>query len=74
MTNNIKGRIGERFIRGGIYISCAARGPNQFSPPERETDIIRQTLGDFPIAGFFANGEISRNQVYAYTGVLALFV
>ena len=74
MTNSIKGRIGERFIRGGIYISCAARGPNQFSPPERETDIIRETLGDFPIAGFFANGEISRSQVYAYTGVLALFV
>jgi len=74
MTGDLKRRVGDRAIRGGLYISCAARGPNQFAEPERETDIIRETLGDFPIAGFFANGEISRDRVYAYTGVLTLFL
>ena len=31
-------------------------------------------LGDFPIAGFFANGEICNDRLYGYTGVLTLFV
>jgi small ligand-binding sensory domain FIST len=74
MTDDLKRRVGNRPIRGGLYISCAARGPNQFAAPDRETDIIRNTLGKFPMAGFFANGEISRDRVYAYTGVLTLFL
>jgi len=27
-----------------------------------------------PLAGFFGNGEISRNLLYGYTGVLTLFL
>jgi len=26
-----------------------------------------------PLVGFFANGEIARNHVYGYTGVLTVF-
>ncbi|MEC8181139.1 MAG: FIST N-terminal domain-containing protein [Pseudomonadota bacterium] len=74
MAGDLKRRIGDKPVRGGIYISCAARGPNQFAAPEREIDIIRDTLGSFPLTGFFANGEISRDRVYAYTGVLTLFL
>ena len=74
MVDGLKRRVGKNPIRGGLYISCAARGPNQFTAPEREIDLIRATLGDFPIAGFFANGEISRDRIYAYTGVLTLFL
>ena len=29
---------------------------------------------DFPLVGFFANGEISNHRLYSYTGVLALFL
>ena len=74
MTADLKRRIGNRPIRGGLYVSCAARGPNQFTAPERETAIIRETLGDFPMVGFFANGELNRDRIYAYTGVLTLFL
>ena len=74
MAGELKRRVGERVIRGGIYVSCAARGPNQFAAPERETEIIRDTLGEFPMVGFFANGELNRDRIYAYTGVLALFL
>ena len=74
MTGDLKRRIGNRGVRGGIYISCAARGPNQFASPESETEIIKDTLGDFPMIGFFANGELNRDRIYSYTGVLALFV
>ena len=74
MTGDLERRIGNRAIRGGIYVSCAARGPHQFSPPESETAIIREALGDFPLVGFFANGELNRDRIYSYTGVLALFL
>ena len=74
MTADLKRRIGNRPIRGGLYVSCAARGPNQFAAPECETEIIRDTLGEFPMAGFFANGELNRDRIYAYTGVLTLFL
>ena len=34
---------------------------------------IKDALGDVPLAGFFANGEICNNRLYGYTGVLTLF-
>ena len=74
MTADLKRRVGNRPIRGGIYVSCAARGPNQFADPESETRLIREALGEFPMVGFFANGELNRDRVYAYTGVLTLFL
>jgi small ligand-binding sensory domain FIST len=60
-------------IRGGVYYSCLGRGQNLFGVPDRELELIRETLGDFPLVGFFANGEISHNRLYGYTGVLTLF-
>ncbi len=74
MTADLKRRVGNRPIRGGLYVSCAARGPNQFADPESETRLIRDALGEFPMVGFFANGELNRDRVYAYTGVLTLFL
>src|SRR5712692_1815530 len=59
--------------KGGVYYSCLGRGETLFGPDSAELKIIRQTLGDFPLVGFFANGEISHNRFYGYTGVLTLF-
>jgi small ligand-binding sensory domain FIST len=60
-------------IRGGVYYSCLGRGQHMFGAPHRELQLIRDTLGDFPLVGFFANGEISHDRLYGYTGVLTLF-
>ncbi len=60
-------------IRGGVYYSCLGRGQHMFGAPNRELGLIRDALGDFPLVGFFANGEISYNRLYGYTGVLTLF-
>lgn len=60
-------------IRGGVYYSCLGRGQHMFGVPNRELGLIRDALGDFPLVGFFANGEISYNRLYGYTGVLTLF-
>jgi small ligand-binding sensory domain FIST len=60
--------------RGGLYFSCLGRGENMFGTNSEELRIIRNALGDFPLVGFFANGEISHNRLYGYTGVLTLFI
>ena len=60
-------------IRGGVYVSCLGRGRHMFGAPHRELGLIRDTLGEFPLVGYFANGEISHNRLYGYTGVLTLF-
>lgn len=61
-------------IKGGIYISCMGRGREQFGNNSEEIKMIHKTLGDFPLTGFFANGEIHNNKLYGYTGVLTLFI
>ncbi len=60
--------------RAGVYVSCVARGPHMFGAVGRESAIIRAALGDVPMIGFYANGEISNNRLYTYTGVLTLFL
>ena len=60
--------------KAGLYFSCVARGPNLFAGESEEVDAIRAALGDFPLAGFFGNGEIAHDRLYGYTGVLALFL
>ncbi len=59
--------------RGGVYYSCLGRGANLFGPESAELKMIEAALGEFPLVGFFCNGEISHNRLYGYTGVLTLF-
>jgi small ligand-binding sensory domain FIST len=74
MLGDLRKRAGNAPIRGGLYYSCCARGPNQFGDNSEELGLISEELGDFPLVGFFANGEISNNRLYGYTGVLTLFL
>lgn len=59
--------------RGGVYYSCLGRGANLFGPDSEELQMIKSAFGEFPLVGFFCNGEISHNRLYGYTGVLTLF-
>ena len=74
MLAGLKRRVGDGTPKAGVYVSCLARGPNTFGPNSVEVKTIRRELGDFPLVGFFANGEISNNRLYGYTGVLTLFL
>jgi len=74
MLARLRKRIGERPIRGAIYISCLGRGRYQFGENSEELKLIQQILGDAPLVGFFANGEIYNGRLYGYTGVLTLFL
>ena len=60
--------------RAAIYFSCIARGPSLFGKGSVELRTIADILGDVPLIGFFANGEISNNRLYGYTGVLSLLL
>ena len=60
--------------RGAVYYSCLGRGASLFGPDSEELKTISAALGDFPLVGFFCNGEISHNRLYGYTGVLTLFL
>jgi small ligand-binding sensory domain FIST len=62
-----------RGIAGAIYVSCSGRGGPHFGGPSAELQIVRRALGDVPLVGFFAGGEIARHHVYGYTGVLTVF-
>ncbi|MCZ2497067.1 hypothetical protein GN316_09880 [Xylophilus sp. Kf1] len=65
---------GGRQIVGAVYVSCAGRGGPHFGAPNAEMQLIRHALGDVPMVGFFAGGEIARHHIYGYTGVLTVFV
>ena len=62
-----------RRIAGAVYVSCSGRGGPHFGASSAELQIVRRALGDVPLVGFFAGGEIARNHLYGYTGVLTVF-
>ena len=63
----------QRGIAGAVYVSCSGRGGPHFGGASAELQIVRRALGDVPLVGFFAGGEIARHHLYGYTGVLTVF-
>ena len=62
-----------RRIAGAVYVSCTGRGGPHFGGPSAELQLVRKALGDVPLVGFFAGGEIAYDHLYGYTGVLTVF-
>jgi small ligand-binding sensory domain FIST len=60
-------------LAGALYVSCSGRGGPHFGARNAELETVRKILGDVPLAGFFAGGEIARDHLYGYTGVLTVF-
>ena len=73
MVADVKRRV-EVPPKAALYFSCIARGPNLFGQGSVELTTISDILGDVPLIGFFANGEISNDRLYGYTGVLSLIL
>ncbi len=72
MLNDVVDRL-QGPARGAVYVSCVARGPGMFGSEAAEAEMVTEMLGDVPIIGFYANGEISHDRLYGYTGVLLVF-
>ncbi len=62
-----------RRISGAVYVSCTGRGGPHFGGESAELQLVRRALGDVPLVGFFAGGEIAYDHLYGYTGVLTVF-
>ena len=64
--------------KGALYISCIARAATHFRENTEKTGgemaLIREIIGDVPLTGFYAGGEISGGRLYGYTGILILFL
>lgn len=62
--------------KGALYFSCVARAFTNFGKGQSggEMELIHNIIGDVPLAGFYASGEINAGQLYGYTGILVLFL
>ena len=58
---------------GALYVSCSGRGGGHFGSRHAELRTLAAAVGEMPLVGFFAGGEIARDRLYGYTGVLTVF-
>jgi len=77
MLEEVATRLGGRRPAFGCYFDCAGRGRGLFGVPDHDVTLIRERLGEFPLVGFFGNGEFApigrRNFFHNYTGALVVF-
>lgn len=72
MLAGIKKRLAGRVPRAAFYATCIGRGRHMFGADGVEAAMIQQALGPLPLIGFYANGEISGERLYGFTGVLTV--
>lgn len=62
---------------GALLFTCNGRGTRMFDEPHHDATVLRDQLGDLPVAGFFAQGELGpvggRNFLHGFTASVALF-
>lgn len=63
--------------RGALLFSCLGRGLSLYGVHDHDSRVLRETLGDLPLGGFFCAGEIGpihgRTFLHGYTSSVALF-
>ena len=66
-----------RAIEGAMLFGCNGRGTNMWPQPGHDVGVLREMLGDVPVAGFFCGGEFGpiggKNFVHGFTASIALF-
>lgn len=62
---------------GALLFTCNGRGTRLFREPHHDATAIQQSLGNIPLAGFFAAGEIGpvsgKNYMHGFTASIAIF-
>jgi len=68
---------GTRNNIGVLLFACLGRGEYLYRTPNHDSDLIREHLGEVPVAGCFCNGEIGpvgdATLIHGYTSVLGIF-
>jgi small ligand-binding sensory domain FIST len=64
-------------VKGGLVFTCNGRGTKLFAEPDHDAGVIKEAVGEIPLAGFFAQGEIGpvggENHIHGYTASVVLF-
>jgi small ligand-binding sensory domain FIST len=62
---------------GALLFSCCGRGEGLFGCTHHDSTVVQERMGQIPVAGFFAQGEIGpvggRNFLHGYTASVAIF-
>jgi small ligand-binding sensory domain FIST len=62
---------------GALLFTCNGRGTRMFDMPNHDAAMVSDLLGDVPLAGFFAAGELGpvggKNFLHGFTASMALF-
>ncbi|MCC7408459.1 MAG: FIST C-terminal domain-containing protein, partial [Phycisphaeraceae bacterium] len=62
---------------GALLVNCTDRGTSLYEQPNVDVNLAQTALGDVPLAGFFAAGEIgpigNRSFLHSHTATLAVF-
>jgi small ligand-binding sensory domain FIST len=62
---------------GALLFTCNGRGTHLFDQPHSDATLIQEALGDVPLSGFFAAGELGpiggENFVHGHTASLFVF-
>jgi len=62
---------------GALLFTCNGRGTRLFQKDHHDARLVQETLGEIPLAGFFAAGELGpvsgQNFMHGFTASIALF-
>ena len=63
---------------GALLFTCNGRGTRMFSEPNHDAGAVAKSLGNIPLAGFFAAGELGpigqQNFMHGFTASIGLFL
>jgi len=63
-------------VAGALLFTCNGRGTRMFDQPDHDAKVLQELLGNVPVAGFFAQGEIGpvagRNHLHGFTASVAI--
>ena len=75
LRQRVESEQGNFYPKGAVYISCMARAGYDFGEDYAdELSLIREVIGEIPLVGFYAGGEILNGRIYGHTGILNLFL
>ncbi len=75
LRERVKRQTGTFAPKGALYVSCLARAfSDKGEKKHGEMKLIKDIIGDVPLAGFYASGEAAKGHLYNYTGILTLFL
>jgi small ligand-binding sensory domain FIST len=74
MLSDLAHRLAGRPVRGGLYIAGTQRNGDPTEGAAGDLVLIEEALGSIPLIGFTTEGEIHRDRLHGYAGMLALFL